>query len=286
MNIRQTIPFLMTLGALLLVACGPSEAEVQARISLTKQAEAATLVAGVAEIPAEIQQPQNSPTPLSEAAAATLPLVSVSQNTNCRSGPGSNYALITTIDTSQSVEVLKVYNALNYVVVRNPSGSSDCWLWLQYASPSNFAEWDLPIATQPPTPAATHTVAAADTAAPPASPTPASPFDWAGAWEVRMMNTANSSTWTGGMNCVVAGSALTCAVSVNPGGLNYTFSGTIAADLRTVSGSFSDGAGASGNWQGQIKSDNPSQFVGSLTGNWEWCGARSGSSLPSPCKWP
>lgn len=268
---------LLLAAALMLSACSglSSEAAIQTGVAQTLQiAELQTAAAGGGGQAQATASPAVAASATSEPSATlsatpAVPLVSVGQNTNCRSGPSSNYTLLTTIQTGQSVEVLKIFNGSNYVVVRNPAGSGDCWLWLQYATPSNFAEWNLPVATQPPTPTPTLT------------PTPA--FSWAGNWSVKAVNGA--TTYDGPMSCTVSGNALNCSVTLNPGAFNYTFVGTISGSLQNATGTYS-GAG-SGDWQGQIKSGNLNQFVGNLdAGAWEFCGWRSGSSAPSPCEWP
>ncbi|MCW5876813.1 MAG: hypothetical protein KIS85_08015 [Anaerolineales bacterium] len=277
MRTRQLLPFVLLAAALLLQACGASSAEaVQTSVAQTLQiAELQTAAAGA-------QQPQDTATPLvppteTGEPTATLsptpsvPMVSVGQNTNCRGGPGSNYALITTINTSQTVEVLQVFNFSNYVVVRNPVGSGDCWLWLQYATPANFAEWNLPVATQPPTPTATFT------------PTPS--YSWTGAWNMRTVILA--TTYTGPMNCTVSGSSISCSIVLNPGGIAINLSGTVSADLQSASGNIDPPA--SGTWQAQIKAGNTNQFTGRFIDGGsvlEFCGARPGSSIPSPCLGP
>lgn len=89
-------------------------------------------------------------------AAAGTPEVSVSVDTHCRSGPGSNYKLLDTVSVGEKVEVIGVFPGSEYVVVRLPSGG-ECWLWLRYADRTDFSEFNLPEATQPPMPTATPT---------------------------------------------------------------------------------------------------------------------------------
>jgi hypothetical protein len=283
MKQRKLAFVLIVAAALLLQACGGANTAdlVNTAVAATAQiSQLQTAAAGGGQAQAsntpEPGQPSNTPLPENTATLAftptsSIPFVGVSQNTNCRTGPSSNYGLVTTINTTQQVEVLKIYNGANYVVVRNPAGSGDCWLWLQYATPANFASYNLPVATQPPTPTPTLT------------PTPA--FDWSGTWNIKAVDGGN--TYTGTMICNVAGNNLSCNVTLNPGALPYTFTGTISGNRQTVSGTFS-GTG-SGDWDAQIKSGNMNQFIGNLDAAgtvWDYCGWRSGSSEPTPCKWP
>jgi hypothetical protein len=283
MKARQSLFLILVVSALVLSACGGANAEsaIQTGVAQTLQiAQLQTAAAGGGQ-----QQPlftatsgAPSDTPLPQATATitltntpSIPLVQVGQNTNCRTGPSSNYGFVTLINTGQQMEVLKVYNGANYVVIRNPNGSGDCWLWLQYATPANFASFNLPVATQPPTPFPTST------------PTPS--FNSAGTWNIKAVN--GGSTWTGTMSCTVSanGEDLNCSGTLNPGALPYTFGGDLSANGQTVSGSF--GGSGSGDFDAMIKSGNLNQFVGNLdSGTWEFCGWRSGSSEPSPCLWP
>ena len=97
------------------------------------------------------------PPDLSLPGAAGTPLVSVSVDTFCRNGPGLEYKALTTITVGEFVEVVAVYPGSEYVVVRRPGDSYDCWLWLRYADKADFSGYDLPEATPPPAPTPTYT---------------------------------------------------------------------------------------------------------------------------------
>ncbi len=282
MKQRSTVFVLIVATALLLQACGGVNTAdlVNTAVAQTAQiSQLQTAAAGGGQAQAsntpEPGAPSSTPQVLDTAtpsftATSSIPFVSVSENTNCRTGPSSNYGLVVTIQTGQQVEVLKTFSS-SYVVVRNPNGSGDCWLWLQYANNTNFSSYNLPAATQPPTPTPTLT------------PTPA--FDWSGSWNIQAVN--GGTVYTGTMSCNVSGNNLNCDVTLNPGALPYDFTGSISGNRQTVSGTFS-GTG-SGDWDAQIKSGNMHQFVGNLDASgtiWDFCGWRSGSSTPSPCKWP
>lgn len=280
MKIRHTLILLISASALFLQACGAvnSAAAIQTGVAQTLQiAELQTAAAGGGQVQASAtaqaqvtDTPQDTPT-ITLTSTSSIPFVTVSENTNCRTGPSSNYGLVTTITTNQQVEVLKTYNGANYVVVRNPNGSGDCWLWLEYASPTNFSSYNLPVATQPPTPTPTFT------------PTPS--FNWAGTWNIKAVQ--GGSTYSGSMSCTLSGSGedVNCTGELDPGDLPYTFGGDLSANRQVLSGSF--GGTGSGTLQAQIKSGNMNQFIGNLdSGTWAFCGWRSGSSMPDPCEWP
>jgi hypothetical protein len=283
MKIRQLFFFVLVSTALLLQACGPAaEAAIATGIAATLQiSQLQTAAAGggggggsAPTATSEPGQPTNTSAP-SETATITLtptlsvPMVSVSQNTNCRSGPATSYTLLTTIDVGQEVEVIAVTTFSDYVLVRQPDGTGDCWLWLRYANVTDFEAYNLPVATQPPTPTPTYT------------PTPS--FNWNGDWNIVVKN--GGSTYTGSINFTVTGNNISGNATLNPGALPYTFSGTVSASLQGAGGTY--GGTGSGDWDAQIKSGNLNQFIGNLdSGTWEFCGARVGSSIPNPCLWP
>lgn len=274
MKLRQVLLFALVASALLLQACTPdAAAAIQTGVAQTLQiADLQTRAAGNASPPTSTTGPVNPAAP-TETPSATLsptsstPFVSVNQNTNCRTGPSSNYGFVVLINAGQQLEVLKVYNGANYVVVRNPAGSGDCWLWLEYATPANFASFDLPIATQPPTPTNT------------ATPTPT--YIWQGDW--------TTSVETGGvctMTLTHTGNTIsgtyTCPAG---GGYSGSVSGTVSADLRTVNGTWTVGV-STGAFTWERKLVNVNQFVGNWDSTYFWCGARGGASQPDPCLGP
>lgn len=78
--------------------------------------------------------------------------LSVLENTNCRSGPGTMYDWVTLISAGQMVEALARNSINDYYYVRNPNASSGfCWLWSQYSSISGNIT-TLPVFTPQPTP--------------------------------------------------------------------------------------------------------------------------------------
>lgn len=265
----------LLVGTLLLAACGsPQETEgaIETFIYQTQQiSELQTAAAGgdegedgeeadeeEASEPTDTPTPENSPTP-------STPLVSVSVDTNCRSGPALSFAHLTTILAGEEVEVLFTSPDPNYVIVQRPGGSGSCWLWLRYADRTDFSGYNLPVATLPPTPTFTNTPI---------------PYEWEATWTI----------WapTGGYSMPVTVSGSSFSSSWSDGAGNIVMTGTISANGQTVSGSYTYSAGADGTFQFQIKSGNLNQFVGSGDNGavFAWCGAKSGASMPSPCQWP
>jgi len=97
----------------------------------------------------------------------SVPMVSVSLATNCRSGPGTVYDLIGQLLVGQTAIVLGRDSTSQYWVIDNPSNpGSTCWLWGQYATVSGDIS-TLPVVPVPPTPTPTIT----DTPKPTHTPT-------------------------------------------------------------------------------------------------------------------
>ncbi len=88
----------------------------------------------------------------------SVPTASVSQNTNCRTGPGTEYDLIGALLIGQTAEVIGKNTPSSYWVIKTPGGSGFCWLWGQFATVSgnttNLPEYPVPATPTPSLPAA------------------------------------------------------------------------------------------------------------------------------------
>jgi hypothetical protein len=78
--------------------------------------------------------------------------ISVSMDTNCRSGPGTVYDYLGGLMVGETTEVLGRDSSGQFWVVRNPDiPGGICWLWNKYATLTGDTS-KLPVATPPPTP--------------------------------------------------------------------------------------------------------------------------------------
>jgi hypothetical protein len=281
MKLKNVLPILLV-AAFLLSACGAqnNQSAIQTGIAQTLQiSQLETAAAGAGNgnggapqattdpgQPAATQQPTDTPT-ITLTSTPSVPYVTVSQDTNCRRGPSVSYGLVTTILVGQQVQVLKTFSN-SYAVIQNPNGSGDCWLYLQYANTTDFSAYALVAATQPPTPTNT------------ATPTPS--IVWDGNWNMY----ANGAA-IGVIDVNESGNSLSGAFSYS--GSNFTFSLTLNSDKTAATGSYTNTTAVYTRplvWQ--IKK-NTNQFVGHFENggtNYEWCGWRSGASMPSPCLLP
>jgi hypothetical protein len=122
---------------------------------------ACNMPGGAAE-PTETPTPGLPPTETStpapaETATATLtpspsvPVVSVTTATNCRTGPYTSFDIIITLNPGLKAELIGKNSGLNYWIIKVPGGSGQCWLWGQYAVVEGNAS-GLPEYPSPPTP--------------------------------------------------------------------------------------------------------------------------------------
>lgn len=111
--------------------------------------------------PAFTAGPESTPTP-------SVPTVTVSTNTNCRTGPSTQYDLIGGLNVGQSAEVVGKSTSTGYWIIRTPGGGT-CWLWGQFATVSGNTA-NLPEYPTPPTPTPSLTPTATSTPNPPAAP--------------------------------------------------------------------------------------------------------------------
>jgi hypothetical protein len=96
-------------------------------------------------------QPLPPPPTSTLTSTPSIPMVSVSENTNCRTGPGQDYDIIGALLIGQKAEVVGKYTPANYWIIKNPTGNDTCWLWGQYATVEGDTS-GLPEMTPPPTP--------------------------------------------------------------------------------------------------------------------------------------
>ncbi|HMZ43647.1 MAG TPA: hypothetical protein PLI15_11360 [Anaerolineales bacterium] len=109
------------------------------------------------------EPPTATPTPtvvptLPFTPTAETPFITVSVDTNCRSGPGKVYDVVGALLVGEFAEVFGRDPSNNYWYILNPDSNDPefCWVWGKYATltgPAMLA----PVFTPPPTPTATAT---------------------------------------------------------------------------------------------------------------------------------
>jgi len=150
---------------------GTATAEADVAASVTALVLAATTSApAITEIPSSTPFPTDTPT-ITPTSTSSIPMATVSVNTNCRTGPGVVYDLIGALLVGEQAVVVGKYSAGNYWIINNPDSSGTCWLWGQYATVTGNTA-GLPEYTPPPTPTptSTPTPTATPTLSPPTAP--------------------------------------------------------------------------------------------------------------------
>lgn len=81
----------------------------------------------------------------------SVPMLTVLESTNCRTGPGEEYEVIVTYLNGKELEIVGRYDPGNFWLVRsNESPTGTCWLWGEYVETTG-SYWAAPSVTPPPT---------------------------------------------------------------------------------------------------------------------------------------
>jgi hypothetical protein len=135
---QDTAAFIQTQVSLLVA----STAQVQTAIA---NSVASTLAAMQTNTPESTFTPTFTLTP-------TFTMLSVSMETNCRSGPGMAYAALGIVRVGDTAQVVGRNAESTYWIVKLPSNQViTCWVWGQYAALVGNTG-GLPVSTPPPTP--------------------------------------------------------------------------------------------------------------------------------------
>ena len=144
-------------------------------------------------------------------------MVSVSSNTNCRTGPGTIYDIVGALLVGEEAEVVGKGEWGYYWIIENPDGAGECWLWNNYATITGPTD-GLAVYTPPPT------------------PTPA--FDWSGTWTATTCP-AEGCAAVLALNLVVTVEEFNFSARFYfEDGQFETYTGTISDDYLSVSGTW------------------------------------------------
>ena len=189
------------------------------------------------------------------------PMVSVSQNTNCRIGPGTVYDIVGALLVGETAEIVARSEDGGYWIIQNPDGAGECWLWGYYATAVGPIE-GLPTVMPPPT------------------PTPA--FYWAGSWTASIVHVGDPPGPGRPMTITVDDKNFSASMDLGCGGM-VNLVGMIDDDCLSVSGTWSD-THRTGSFV--LFAFGTNQFQGRYvygTDMYAWCGWRGGAGAPSPC---
>jgi hypothetical protein len=81
----------------------------------------------------------------------TVPILTVRESTNCRTGPGEAYEVVVTYLTGKELEIVGRYDPGNFWLVKsNESPTGTCWLWGEFVEVTG-SYWAVSSVTPPPT---------------------------------------------------------------------------------------------------------------------------------------
>lgn len=130
---------------------------VQAVINITPSISAARSTSPAAKTPSLTSSPEQTTTVTS---TYSVPMLTVKESTNCRTGPGEAYEIVFTYLSGKKLEIAGRYDPGNFWLVKsNESPSGTCWLWGEYVDVTG-SYWAVSSVTPPPT----------STSAPPRAP--------------------------------------------------------------------------------------------------------------------
>lgn len=165
--------FILGLSACNLPSQAPPDPLEEAAAAATATLQALTASPPTATdtlAPVDTPLPSETPT-ITLTFTPSVPMITVSQNTNCRTGPGVAYDLIGALLVGEEAVIVGKHTAGNYWIINNPDSSGTCWLWGQYATVTGNTA-GLPEYMPPPTPTPTFTPTATftPTLSPPVAP--------------------------------------------------------------------------------------------------------------------
>lgn len=86
----------------------------------------------------------------------SIPMLTVSADTNCRSGPSKAYDYLGALLIGKSAEVVGKNTSTGYWIIKNPERDGNCWLWGNYATvtgdTSKLQEFPIPATPTPSAP--------------------------------------------------------------------------------------------------------------------------------------
>lgn len=187
--------------------------------------------------------------------------ISVTLDTNCRVGPGSEYRRVGFLFTGDSAQVIGWDGLGDYYVIRNPQGGEDCWVWSRYAVIAGPTS-NLEVYQEPPTPTPNRY--------------------WEHLWTIRF----DGQIYT--VKLDQSGNNLSGTFELDSG-KDVKISGTISSNQMVVEGSYKISHSKKGTFKWRMR-DNLLQFMGERVDEKDkidaWCGAWNGKTLPAQCELP
>lgn len=186
------------------------------------------------------------------------PVVSVSINTNCRSGPNIVYDYQGALLVGERTIVIGKHPEKAWLLVKNPDKEGNCWITSQYATVSGDIS-QLPVPELPPF------------------------YDWNGTWKFTQFQVGTDLN----LNLVQTGVNVSGSYAVS--GIKSTISGSLSENGQVFTGSF-EMENVTVSYPVNFKMmDNMKQFIGSADLNFSSlnsCGYRNSAGYPAGCPIP
>lgn len=157
MNKNNVSRFVMLI-TLILTACGAPTPQAEPTsgpdlaLTITAQAQLLQALTQTALAPTSTPEPTFTSAPVLTETPSKV-FVTVSANTNCRSGPGSEYEIVGALTIGQQAEVVGKSSTTNYWIINNPNAAGTCWLWAEYATitgqTASLQEFEIPPTVTP-----------------------------------------------------------------------------------------------------------------------------------------
>ncbi len=188
----------------------------------------------------------------------TVPIVTVSINTNCRSGPNIVYDYLGALLVGEKTEVIGKHPEKNWLLVENPDKDGICWITSQYATITGDIS-KLPTPILPPF------------------------YDWNGTWKFTLFQVAVDK------NLTLVQTGLNVEGTFGESGSKITFIGKLSDNGILFSGTekLEDNPEIYDIYFKMM--DNMNQFIGSSDPEFSIitaCGVRNNASYPEGCPLP
>jgi uncharacterized protein YraI len=76
---------------------------------------------------------QNAGGPVGTTPTSSTPLLKVDEPTNCRSGPGQNFEIVTVFQAGSQAQIVGRSQGSDWWLINNPFGSGTCWIAAEFA---------------------------------------------------------------------------------------------------------------------------------------------------------
>ncbi|MBT3336328.1 MAG: hypothetical protein HN855_04605 [Anaerolineae bacterium] len=127
---------------------GGNPSNIATSVAATLQAKGQAPLGGAPSTAPPPQNPTRPPPTIAFTSTPSVPMISVSVDTHCRSGPGQGYESLGALTVGKKAEVVGKRTSHEYWIIKNPDKNGECWLWGYYATvtgdTSGLPEYSIP----------------------------------------------------------------------------------------------------------------------------------------------